>query len=80
MGISTVPSIPKQHYSIKMLQDEARQLVETGTISRQQPIYILCQYIPAREWVCVEYELERGEYLLRDRISDLIGSEQWDND
>jgi uncharacterized protein YqgQ len=80
MGISAVPSIPKKNYSIAMLQDEARQLVERGTISRQQPIYILCQYIPAREWVCVEYELERGEYLLRDRIGDLIGSEAWDND
>jgi uncharacterized protein YqgQ len=80
MGISAVPSIPKKNYSIAMLQDEARQLVEKGTISRQQPIYILCQYIPAREWVCVEYELERGEYLLRDRIGDLIGSEEWDND
>jgi hypothetical protein len=54
--------------------------VEKGIISRQQPIYVLCQYIPAREWVCVECELERCDFLLRDRIADLIGSEEWDND
>ncbi|MEA5417903.1 DUF4327 family protein [Spirulina sp. CCNP1310] len=68
------------HYSIDMLQDEARQLVDQGVVSRQQPIYVLCQYIPAREWVCVECELEKCEYLLRDRIADLIGSQSWDND
>lgn len=68
------------HYSLDLIQDEARQLVDRGVISRQQPIYVLCQYIPAREWVCVEYELEKGEFLLRDRIADLIGSETWEND
>ena len=74
--VSTLPA----NYSINMIQDEVRHLVEKGTISRQQPIYILCQYIPAREWVCVESELEKCDYLLRDRIGDLIGSETWDND
>ncbi len=69
-----------QHYSIDMIRDEARQLVEKGSISRNQPIYILCQYIPAREWVCVECELEQCDYLLRDHISDLIAHETWDND
>jgi uncharacterized protein YqgQ len=68
------------HYSIDMIQDEVRHLVETGTVSRHQPIYVLCQYIPAREWVCVECELERCDYLLRDQIGDLIPSEKWDND
>lgn len=68
------------HYSLDLIQDEARQLVDRGVISRQQPIYVLCQYIPAREWVCVEYELEKGEFLLRDRIADLIGGETWEND
>jgi len=41
---------------------------------------VLCQYIPAREWVCVECELERCDYLLRDRIGELIAHEEWDND
>jgi uncharacterized protein YqgQ len=67
-------------YSIEMIKDEVRQLVDKGTISRHQPIYVLCQYIPAREWVCVECELERCDYLLRDQIGDLIPSETWDND
>lgn len=77
MSVNTVPSI---QYSLKVIQDEARQLVYKGVISRQQPIYSLCQYIPAREWVCVECELEKCDFLLRDRIADLIGHEEWDND
>ncbi len=67
-------------YSLDVIQEEARHLVDRGLLSRQQPIYALCQYIPAREWVCVECELERHNFLLRDRIADLMGSEDWDND
>lgn len=80
MTVDTMLSTTSLQYSIDVIQDEARQLVEKGTISRQQPIYVLCQYIPAREWVCIESELERCDFLLRDRIGDLIGSEEWDND
>ncbi|MGB3402070.1 MAG: DUF4327 family protein [Microcoleaceae cyanobacterium] len=67
-------------YSLDIIRDEARELVSKGVISRQQPIYTLCQYIPARDWVGVEEELEDCDYLLRDRIGDLIGCEKWDND
>ncbi len=67
-------------YSLNVIQDEARELIRKGLVSRQQPIYILCQYIPAREWAWVESELERCNFLLRDRIGDLVGREQWDND
>lgn len=67
-------------YSIDIIQEEARQLVNKGLVSRQQPIYTLCQYIPAREWAFVEGELEKCDFLLRDRIADLMGSEEWDND
>lgn len=67
-------------YSLTALQDEVRQLVEKGTVSRHQPIYVLCQYIPPREWVCVERELERSDFLLRDQIGDLVATERWDND
>lgn len=67
-------------YSLNVIQDEARQLVQKGLVSRQQPIYILCQYIPAREWACIECELERCNFLLRDRIGDLMGYEEWTND
>lgn len=75
-----VLSTPSVRYSIEVIQEEARKLVEKGHVSRQQPIYVLCQYIPAREWVCVECELEQCDFLLRDRIGDLIGSEEWNND
>lgn len=77
MSVNTLPSI---RYSLDVITDEARHLVQKGVLSRQQPIYTLCQYIPAREWVCVEYELEKRDFLLRDRIGDLIGREEWDND
>ncbi|HEY9882710.1 MAG TPA: DUF4327 family protein [Thermosynechococcaceae cyanobacterium] len=67
-------------YSLSVIQDEARELVQRGMVSRHQPIYILCQFIPAREWASIECELERCNFLLRDRIGDLVGREQWDND
>lgn len=67
-------------FSIELIRDEARQLVQAGVVSRQQPIYVLCKYIPAREWANVETELEKGGFLLRDRIGDLLGREEWDND
>jgi uncharacterized protein YqgQ len=72
--------IQSVQYSIDVIQDEVRRLVHKGVISRQQPIYTLCQHIPAREWTMVESELERCDLLLRDRIGDLMGCERWDND
>lgn len=77
MSVNTVQPI---YYSLDVIQDEARQLVQKGVVSRQQPIYNLCQYIPAREWVWIESELEKCDFLLRDRIGDLIGREDWEND
>jgi hypothetical protein len=67
-------------YSIDTLREEARHLLERGMINTHQPIYVLCQYIPPREWICVECELERCDYLLRDSIGDLIVSQKWEND
>ncbi|MGL5032545.1 MAG: DUF4327 family protein [Microcystaceae cyanobacterium] len=64
-------------YSIQAIRDEALQLVQKGLLHRQQPIYTLCQYIPAREWPAVECELERHDYLLRDRLIDLFAKEVW---
>jgi len=68
------------HYSIDVIRDEARHLVQKGFISRNQPIYALCQYIPTREWAWIEHELEKDGFLLRDSIADLIGQEDWNND
>jgi hypothetical protein len=67
-------------YSLDMIQDEVRQLVDRGVVTRSQPIYTLCKHIPAREWVRFEAELERFDFLLRDRIGDLMSHETWDND
>jgi Domain of unknown function (DUF4327) len=72
--------IQSLHYSIDVIQDEARRLVQKGIVGRYQPIYALCQYIPAREWVLVESELERNAFMLRDPILDLMGKETWEND
>ncbi|NJK48097.1 DUF4327 family protein [Candidatus Gracilibacteria bacterium] len=80
MSIDTISTSTSTRYTIEMVREEARQLVEQGIISRKQPIYTLCQYIPAREWVCVECELEKCDYLLRDRIGDLLSKETWEND
>ncbi len=71
---------PSIHYSIDTIRDEARQMVERGIITRNQPIYVLCEFLPAREWLSIECELERCDYLLRDRIGDLISIEKWNND
>ena len=68
------------HYSIDLIRDEARHLVQCGLVGRQQPIYTLCRHIPAREWVVVEAELESAGFLLRDRVADLMGREDWEND
>jgi hypothetical protein len=75
--ITTKPAIS---YSLDAIREEARQLIEQGVVSRQQPLYTLCRYIPAREWVCVECELEKCDYLLRDPIGDLVAWESWDSD
>ncbi|MGF1542182.1 MAG: DUF4327 family protein [Pleurocapsa sp.] len=80
MTLATVSPYRFTNYSIDSIKEEARQLVEQGIVSRQQPIYVLCNHIPAREWVCVECELELCDYLLRDPIGDLISYETWEND
>ena len=67
-------------YSIEMIRSEARGLVQSGLLNRQQPIYSLCRFIPAREWCYIEQELEKHQFLLRDRLSDLVGREDWEND
>ncbi|MFB2936235.1 DUF4327 family protein [Aerosakkonemataceae cyanobacterium BLCC-F154] len=79
MSVNIVSPTPVQ-YSLDVIKEEARRLVLKGVISRQQPIYTLCQYIPAREWAWVESELEKSNFLLRDRIGDLMGQEEWEND
>jgi hypothetical protein len=80
MSSNTLSSPGQAQFSIEMLREEVLYLLACGAIHRQQPLYILCQYIPAREWGAIEDELEKQGYLLRDPISDLIGAEVWQND
>ncbi|MGA7932874.1 MAG: DUF4327 family protein [Kovacikia sp.] len=68
------------YFNIDALRNEVRHLIEKGIVSRYQPIYTLCRYIPYREWLQVEYELERNDFLLRDPVIDLLGREDWIND
>ncbi|MDX2243445.1 MAG: DUF4327 family protein [Leptolyngbyaceae cyanobacterium bins.302] len=70
--------MPLQYLSL--IQDEVRQLLERGEVDRHQPIYVLSQYLPWREWIVVERELEANCFLLRDRIADLVPTENWNND
>lgn len=66
--------------NLSIIQDEVRDLLEQGRVDRRQPIYVLAQYFAGREWAMVERELEENDFLLRDRIGDLIPAEDWQND
>ena len=80
MSINATLSTVPLHYSIETIKDEVCSLVERGIIHRNQQLYVLCEHLPAREWLGIECELERGDYLLRDRVGDLIGEQQWEED
>ncbi|MBD2532615.1 DUF4327 family protein [Nostoc flagelliforme FACHB-838] len=67
-------------YEIEVIKKEALKLVKKGLVNRQQQIYTLCKYIPPRDWVTFELELEKSEFLLRDRIIDLLNNELWEDD
>jgi hypothetical protein len=67
-------------YSIADITNEARHLVEIGKINPHQAIYVLCEFISPREWVCAECELEKNDYLLRDHICDLLAKDEWSED
>ncbi|MCC0177648.1 DUF4327 family protein [Waterburya agarophytonicola K14] len=69
-----------QRYSISTIREEALNLLEIGLISLDQPLRILYEYLPAQYWNVIEGELERHDYLLRDRIIDLVGALYWNND
>ena len=76
--ISTTPSI--ERYSINAIREEAINLLENGLIALNQPLRILFEYLPAKQWNTIECELEQYDYLLRDRIIDLVGEVSWESD
>jgi hypothetical protein len=67
-------------YTIEAIRADVRRLIEREQVTRHQPICALFQYIPTSDWDDFERELEFNEYLLRDRIGDLIPQERWKND
>jgi hypothetical protein len=69
-----------ERYSLADFQDEVRALVSRGVLGRQQRIYELRGYFDDRAWENVEQLLDLNEYLLKDRITDLVGKECWNND
>ena len=75
-----IATAPITRYSITSIREEAINLTQTDAISLTQPIRILLEYFPAREWNAIECELERHDYLLRDRIIDLVGQMPWESD
>lgn len=66
--------------SISTIREETTNLLEIGVITLDQPLRILFEYLPAKQWKAIECELEMHDYLLRDRIIDLIGNINWDSD
>ena len=75
-----ISTISTKRYSITEIREEAINLVQTGAIALNQPLRILFEYMPAQQWNWIEYELERHDYLLRDRIIDLVGKVNWESD
>ena len=67
-------------YTIDLIRADVRKWVNLGLVARCQPIYSLSSLIPSREWKSFQRELELNDYLLRDRVGDLIPQERWDND
>ena len=75
-----VTSSPPQEmiFSLELIRSTAIELVRQQRLDRQQPIYTLCKFIPAKQWFAVERELELHDFLLRDHIIDLMSHEAWD--
>jgi hypothetical protein len=80
MTSNTLLSNNKSIYNFDVIVDEVRALLDQGNVTSRQPLYVLANYIPSREWIAVEMELEDQGYLLRDRIGDILSKQQWDND
>lgn len=68
------------NYDLEIFKEEARQLVKKGDIRRNEPIYNLCRFMPSCDWNCLEMELERNDFLLRDKVIDLLSNEKWYED
>ncbi|MDJ0726215.1 MAG: DUF4327 family protein [Prochloraceae cyanobacterium] len=60
------------HYSIAIIREQARGLVEKGVLSHEQTIDSLFEYIPMIHWQEVEKELELNNFSFSDPLRDLL--------
>ncbi len=67
-------------YDYEVFRDEVRYLIEQGQIRAHQPLYMLCKYMPTRDWPWIEQELEHHNLLPGEPISELLGNHRWDSD
>jgi len=72
--------LTERRYSLSTIQDDVKALVEIGTLAKRHQIYALARHYSTSEWKSVEQVLESNDFLLRDSVCDLIGSESWMND
>lgn len=75
-----ISTLSTERYSINIIREEAINLVQVGVIALNQPLRCLFEYLPAKQWNLIEFELENHDYLLRDRIIDLVGQLDWESD
>ncbi len=66
--------------AIADVQDEVRALVTRGSVGRQQRIFELSRFFSDYRWHMIEQLLKTNDYLLRDRVIDLVGKEYWNGD
>lgn len=69
-----------REYALCDVRDEVKALLSQGAIGRQHRIYSLCAFFNYRDWLNIERILEANDFLLRDRVLDLVGQEHWIND
>ena len=77
---ATQSAVKPIRYTLEAVREEAFTLVRKGILHHSQPIFALCESLPPREWLEVERVLAEGEFLLRDRIGDLLAQMDWYSD
>ena len=76
----TTSGTSTERYDLETIKIEVYSLLERKAIALNQPLRILCNYMPTQSWNTIKSELELNDYLLRDRIIDLVGRIDWGSD
>lgn len=66
--------------TLDMLCQEAEACIARGQVKKAQPISILGDYLPRREWNRFALVLEEHGFVLQDRIQELLPQNRWQND